>query len=152
MNLSGSLPIAALPVKVLARLQDRTLWQALLPHCKEVVETGPGQMTAKISFMAGPVPVRTDARITITETGPRARQIRIEGGSFVTGHGQLQLDLTATREGDGTDLRYSGTLTTSGLLKRLASGKEDRLGQKAEALFLRFKQRVERPGAQRRIA
>ena len=144
MDLSGSLPIHVPPAEVARLIHDPLMLAALVPACRAVQETAPGHYTAQIEYAAGPVPIRFQALITVIPVQPgQTYEMQIKGGTLVTGVVTVANLITLHPTARGCRLEYAGTLSATGIARRMLLGREDALRTRTTRIFYRLKAEIE---------
>jgi carbon monoxide dehydrogenase subunit G len=144
ISLQGAIPVRLPPPALVRLLHDpRNLGQAI-PLCRSLRQTGPGRYVADIATQAGPVPIRFEATITLTELQPlRLYRVSVKGGTLLTGVVDVQTEVTLDDRQGTSVLRYHGRLSASGIAGRLILPREALVQERTVQMFTRLAYGIE---------
>jgi carbon monoxide dehydrogenase subunit G len=143
MRLEGVLELNVPPSRVLQSLGDPDVIQAFLPGECTVTPTGAGTYDFALRKSLGFLELRLGGQITVEDQGPDQARMTMKASHKIGGALDMDMGLTLTPQGTGTQIAYSGTLDATGLAGRVVRDRALQIRPYVTKVFDRLKARIE---------
>ncbi|MCC7426817.1 MAG: carbon monoxide dehydrogenase subunit G [Alphaproteobacteria bacterium] len=148
MDMTGERRIPAPRQKVWDALNDPEVLKASIPGCQTIERQSPTELTATVGLKLGPMQVRFNGKVTLSEIDPpNGYTISGEGQGGVAGFakGGAKVALADAEDG-GTLMRYSVSAQVGGKMAQLGARLIDSTAKSmADQFFERFAAQVAPP-------
>jgi hypothetical protein len=140
MKMSGSHRISAPPQQVWKALNDPEILKASIPGCQALERIGENSFTATLTAKVGPIKVKFQGDVNLTDINPpHSYTIIGEGRGGTAGFAKGMATVTLKKEAADTILMYSVDAKLGGKLAQLGSRLIDSVAKKeADAFFKAF--------------
>ena len=138
MELSDEIIINAPKDRVYAALNDPDVLKQCIPGCEELIKHSDTELEAKVVLKVGPVKAKFGGNVTLnTDGAPDAFSLSGQGNGGAAGHAKGGADVTLTRDGDTTILKYTAKADIGGKLAQLGSRLIQSTAKKLAAKFFK---------------
>lgn len=151
MDMSGQYRIVAPREVVWAALNDPEVLKRCIPGCKELVQTSPTELAAKVSLKIGPISANFTGEVTLQNLNPPAGYTIVgqgSGGAAGFAKGSADVALSEVEGGAETDLAYTAKADVGGKLAALGGRLIQATSKKlADEFFSAFAAELNGPAA-----
>jgi carbon monoxide dehydrogenase subunit G len=140
MDITGAYTLQTTRDVVWAALNDPEILRQCIPGCKELEQTSPEDLTAKVSLKIGPVSATFAGAVKLdTSEAPDRCTITGQGNGGIAGFAKGSATVTLVEEGDSTQLSYTAKAEIGGKIAALGSRLIQGTSRKlADEFFARF--------------
>jgi carbon monoxide dehydrogenase subunit G len=140
MDIVGAYTIATTRDAVWAALNDPGILKQCIPGCKELEQTTPTDLTAKVALKIGPVSATFTGAVTLdVSEAPDRCTISGQGNGGIAGFAKGSAIVTLAAEGESTLLSYVAKAEIGGKIAALGSRLIQGTSRKlADEFFTRF--------------
>ena len=120
MEIADEITIPAPRDEVYMALNDIAVLKACIPGCESLERESDTKLVAKVTLKSGPVKAKFNGTVTLDQSkAPDGFSLSGEGEGGLAGFAKGGADVTLTKDGETTILRYEAKAETGGKIAQL---------------------------------